>query len=61
MLTLLSASSQFVRRPIELLYSSISELKGRQTDAFRPVTRCCLTEIDCHFRFADGTRGKRKS
>ena len=52
MVAKLVASSQFARRPISMLYQSSSELKGRQTDAFRPGTKGCLTEIDCHFRFS---------
>src|SRR5262249_24036151 len=51
MMTKLKASSQFARRPIRMLYQNSSELKGRQTDAFRPGTRGCLAELDCHFQF----------
>lgn len=47
----LSASSQFSARPIALIEHSSSELKRRQTDAFRPGTTGCLNEIDCHFQF----------
>lgn len=51
MMSKLAASSQFARRPIRLLYQNRSELKGRQTDAFRPGTKGCLAELDCHFQF----------
>jgi hypothetical protein len=47
----LSATSHFSGRPIALVEHSISELRGRQTDAFRPGTTGCLVEIDCHFQF----------
>jgi hypothetical protein len=47
----LSATSQFSGRPVVLVQHSTSELKGRQTEAFRPGTTGCLLEIDCHFQF----------
>ena len=53
MMAKLSSSSQFARRPIKMLYQSCSALKGRQTDAFRPGTRGCLVEVDCHFQFVE--------
>lgn len=47
----LDACSQFSQRPIQLIESTTSELRNRQTDAFRPGTKGCLEEVDCHFRF----------
>ncbi len=47
----LLATSVFSHRPIRLLYQSCSALKGRQTDAFRPGSRGCRIELDCHFQF----------
>lgn len=52
MMMKLESCSQFSRRPIKLLYQCCSVLKGRQTDAFRPGTRGCLVELDCHFQFS---------
>jgi hypothetical protein len=51
MITKLSASSQFARRPIKMLLQTTSKLQRRQTDAFLKGTRGCLVEIDCHFQF----------
>ena len=48
----LTASSQFSARKVELLSSETSELKNRQTDVFRPGSKGCSVELDCHFRFA---------
>ena len=58
---LLVASSRFSGRPIKLVHNEISQLKNRQTDAFRPGTKGCLVEIDCHFRFADGKPAKKRT
>jgi len=49
MLRMLAASAQFSSRNMHLVSSEISPLKGRQTDAFRPGSRGCRVEIDCHF------------
>jgi DNA methylase len=51
MVTKLSASSQFARRSVKMIFQTTSALKGRQTDAFLKGTRGCLSEIDCHFQF----------
>jgi hypothetical protein len=53
---LLVASSRFSGRRIRLLHQEVSELKNRQTDAFRPGTKGCLVEVDCHFRFMGNKR-----
>jgi hypothetical protein len=45
----LIATSQFSGRKIELVDSECSEIRRRQTDAFRPGTVGCKVEIDCHF------------
>jgi len=49
----LTASSRFSGRKVSLVSSRITEIKRRQTDAFRPGTRGCRIEIDCHFAFRD--------
>ncbi len=49
----LTGTSQFANRPIVLRHREISELRNRQTDAFRPGARGCRVEIDCHFQFLD--------
>ena len=41
----------FSGRRVELISSTVSELKRRQTDRFRPGSRGVQVEIDCHFRF----------
>jgi hypothetical protein len=58
---LLVASSRFTGRPIKLVHHEVSQLKNRQTDAFRPGTKGCLVEIDCHFQFTDVRRTARRS
>lgn len=58
---LLVASSRFSGRPIKLVYNEVSQLKNRQTDAFRPGSKGCLVEIDCHFRFADGKPSRKRA
>ncbi|MFO0797092.1 MAG: DNA methyltransferase [Gemmataceae bacterium] len=47
----LIASSQFSQRRIKLVSQSSSALQKRQTDSFRPGTKGCLVEVDCHFKF----------
>lgn len=49
----LSGCAQFSGRKIKLISNQVTEIKGRQTDAFRPGTKGCVVELDCHFRFAD--------
>jgi hypothetical protein len=51
----LVATSRFSGRKVELVESECSEIKRRQTDAFRPGTTGCKVEIDCHFHMT----GKR--
>ena len=58
---LLVASSRFSGRPIKLIHQEVSQLKNRQTDAFRPGTKGCLVEIDSHFRFGDRKAARRKT
>jgi|ERR1019366_2797040 hypothetical protein len=49
----LTASSRFSGRKISLVSSRVTEIKKRQTDAFRPGTLGCRIEVDCHFAFQD--------
>jgi len=49
----LAGCAQFSGRKVKLLSHQISEIKGRQTDAFRPGTTGCVVELDCHFGFTD--------
>lgn len=46
----LRASSVFSKRKVELVHSETSEIKKRQTDAFRPGSKGCLVESDFHFQ-----------
>jgi len=49
----LRGCGQFSGRKVQLISSRVTEIKKRQTDAFRPGTKGCVVELDCHFRFAD--------
>lgn len=49
----LAGCAQFSGRKIKLVSHQVTEIKKRQTDAFRPGTKGCVVELDCHFRFAD--------
>lgn len=49
----LTGCGQFSGRKVKLVSSKVTEIKRRQTDAFRPGTKGCVVELDCHFRFAD--------
>jgi len=49
----LTGCAQFSGRKIRLVSSQVTEIKRRQTDAFRPGTKGCGVELDCHFRFSD--------
>jgi hypothetical protein len=40
-------------RKVKLLSHKVTEIRKRQTDAFRPGTKGCVVELDCHFRFVD--------
>jgi len=47
----LTASGMFSRRKVELIGDyEVSEIKRRQTDSFRPGSKGCRIEVDCHFR-----------
>ena len=39
-------------RRIKLVRYEVSEIRNRQTDAFRPGSIGCRLEVDCHFRIA---------
>ena len=45
----LEAAAMFAEREVVLQSKEVSELRNRQTDAFRPGSRGCRVEIDCHF------------
>lgn len=49
LLKTLTASAVFCGRKFDLISHEISELRNRQTDAFRPGSRGCLVELDAHF------------
>lgn len=48
----LLGASLAARRKVSLLERDESEIKGRQTDSFRPGSKGCLVEVDCLFRIA---------
>lgn len=41
--------SVYANRPVSLVSSEVSELRGRQTRSFRPGSEGVLREVDCHF------------
>jgi hypothetical protein len=47
----LAGCAQLSGRRVQLINSRVTEIKRRQTGAFRPGTRGCVVELDCHFRF----------
>jgi hypothetical protein len=49
----LAGCGQLSGRKVKLVSTSVTEIKKRQTDAFRPGTKGCVVEVDCHFRFVD--------
>lgn len=49
MIRTLDASSTFAGRKVRLVSHSVSEIKNRQTETFRPGSKGCLFEVDCHF------------
>jgi len=49
----LTGCGQFSGRKVKLMSHRVTEIKKRQTDAFRPGTKGCVVELDCHFKFAD--------
>lgn len=46
----LGASSAVSRRRVKLVSHEMSQIRNRQTDAFRPGSKGCMLEVDCHFR-----------
>jgi hypothetical protein len=46
----LSATSAFSKRKTRLVYHQVSSIRRRQTDSFRPGSKGCAFEVDCHFR-----------
>jgi hypothetical protein len=47
----LTGCAQLSGRTVKLISSQITEIKRRQTGAFRPGSKGCVVEVDCHFRF----------
>ncbi len=52
LMSMMKASASFCGRQVELVFTDVSPLQRRQTDAFRPGSRGCRYEIDFHFRVA---------
>lgn len=48
----LEATSLFSQRKVTLVSTEVSQIRGRQTDAFRPGSKGCSFEVDCCFRLA---------
>lgn len=61
MLSQLEGSAVFGDRPVALVESEVSEIRGRQTDTFRPGSAGCRLEVDCHFVFDSRRRLRRAS
>ena len=49
----LTASSTFSGRRVDRLSLEVSRIRNRQTDVFRPGSKGCAVEVDCHYRFRD--------
>jgi hypothetical protein len=49
---MLLATARFAQRRVQLLCTETSPITNRQTGAFRPDSRGCRVEVDCHFQFA---------
>ena len=47
----LTGCAQLSGRKVKLMASQVTEIRKRQTDAFRPGTKGCVVELDCHFQF----------
>ncbi len=45
-----AGTGAFARRRVDLVRHEISAIPRRQTDVFRPGSKGCLVEVDCHFR-----------
>jgi len=45
----LRGSAELSGRAMRLVSSNVSQLKNRQTDVFRPGSKGCGYELDCHF------------
>lgn len=48
----LEASSRFSARPVTLVSHDSSAIQNRQTNSFRPGSKGCRIEVDCHFSMA---------
>ena len=46
----LQGTSLIARRHVELIHREVSSIRRRQTDSFRPGSKGCRFEVDCHFR-----------
>ncbi len=46
----LQGTTLIARRHVELIDQEVSLIQRRQTDSFRPGSRGCRFEVDCHFR-----------
>ena len=47
----LTRSAQNSGRNVQLISARKSNMKKRQTDAFRPGSQGCRVELDCHYKF----------
>lgn len=45
----LLGASVLSRRKVKLAGKWVSEIRGRQTESFRPGSKGCSVEVDCHF------------
>jgi len=48
----LTASSKVSGRKVKLLRHEVSEIRNKQTDRFRPGSKGCLFEVDCHYQIS---------
>jgi hypothetical protein len=52
LVTGLEGVAKVANRRVRLVDSHVSEIIKRQTEAFRPGSRGCRVEVDCHFKIA---------
>jgi hypothetical protein len=48
---MLTATSRFSQRKVKLIETEVSKIRNRQTDVFRPGSKGCVVEVDCHYQF----------
>ncbi|MBI3269813.1 MAG: hypothetical protein HYZ53_12380 [Planctomycetes bacterium] len=50
---IVTGASRVMQRSVRLGSTEVSALRNRQTERFRPGSKGCMVEVDCHFQFVD--------